>query len=108
MINIKKFFKKLRKNKKIQKNNFCDEILNDFIESDIQGSEMILKEIFGKIKKIPLSNSLPKGERIVWQEFIWNSFELTFREKKVKLFNQFTEEECEISLEKFEEKIKSI
>jgi hypothetical protein len=33
MLNIKKFFEKLKKNKK---NNFCDEILKNFIESDIQ------------------------------------------------------------------------
>ena len=98
MFNIKKFFKKIRKTEK--KQNQEKDFFQEFFESDIQWSSMIVEEIFDIIKNIK------KTEKK--QEFIWNSFELIFTKNKVEFFNQFTQEKFEISLDNFEEKLKKL
>ena len=96
MFNIKKFFKKIRKTEK--KQNQEKDFFQEFFESDIQWSSMIVEEIFDIIKNVK------KTEKK--QEFIWNSFELIFTKNKVEFFNQFTQEKFEISLDNFIKRLK--
>ena len=107
MFNIKKFFSKLKKQPSPQPSPLWEEgvdtvknnnnFLQDFIESDIQGSKMILEDIFEIIKSV----------KNIWEkkEFVWNSFELVFSKNKVNFLNQFTQEKFVMSLKDFEKGI---
>lgn len=76
------------------KNN--KKLLKSFIESDIQWSPELKEEILDIIKNT--KDIALKNKNL---EFIWNSFELTFRKNKIKLYNQFTEEKSKYKIKFF-------
>jgi hypothetical protein len=97
----KMFYKILKKiwiKRKIKEIDF-EEIFEDFYNSDVSWSEMVLEELRELFKKV--------NKTWIMQEFNWNSYSLEIYNKKVIIINNFNNKIWRCELNKFIDKIKT-
>ena len=102
LINLQKMFDKILYSlwikRKIKEVNF-DEIFDDFYNSDIWDSTMILDELWELVKKVL--------KTWIMQEFNGNTYSLEIYPEKVILINNFNNKISKITLDDFVAKMKS-
>jgi hypothetical protein len=100
LVKLQKMFDKILKKiwikRKVKEVDF-EEIFEDFYNSDISWSEMILEELRELFKKVL--------ETWIMQEFNWNSYSLEIYNKKVIIINNFNNKIWRCELNKFTEEL---